>query len=95
MRGFLGAGLKSNPHLSRAVVTGILRIAKESLFSDVNNISVFTLLAAPFNKCFGFTEEEVAALLERTESLKILARRRPRFPLSVLSRARSPRKGAA
>jgi hypothetical protein len=66
MRSFLGAGLKSNPHLYRAVVTGILRIAKESLFSDLNNIGVYTLLAVPFNACFGFTEPEVAALLERT-----------------------------
>lgn len=67
MRAFLGAGLKSNPHLHRAVLTGILRIAKESLFSDVNNIGVYTLLAKPFNTCFGFTEGEVAALLDRSE----------------------------
>ncbi len=72
MRGFLGAGLKSNPHLSRAVVTGILKIAKESLFSDVNNIGVFTLLAAPFKTCFGFTEPEVITLLERTGKLRLL-----------------------
>jgi hypothetical protein len=66
MRGFLGAALKSNPHLHRAVLTGILKIAKESLFSDVNNIGVFTLLSRPFRTCFGFTEPEVIALLDRT-----------------------------
>jgi hypothetical protein len=69
MRAFLGAGLKSNPHLYRGILTGILRIAKESLFSDVNNIGVYTLLARPFSTSFGFTEEEVASLLERTGRL--------------------------
>ncbi len=66
MRGFLGAGLKSNTHLYKAVVTGILRVAKESLFSGLNNLDVYSLLAVPFNTCFGFTEAEVAALLERS-----------------------------
>jgi len=65
MRLFFTKGLKSNPHLYRAVVTGVLRVAKESLFSDANNIGVFTLLARPFNTCFGFTEAEVAGLLGR------------------------------
>jgi hypothetical protein len=65
MRDFLGAGLKSNPHLHRAFVTGILRVAKENLFSGLNNLGVYTLLAVPFNTCFGFTEAEVTALLER------------------------------
>jgi hypothetical protein len=65
MRAFLGACLKSNAHLYKAVVTGILRVAKENLFSGLNNIGVYTLLARPFNTCFGFTEAEVAALLER------------------------------
>ncbi len=65
MRSFLGAGLKSNAHLYKAVVTGILRVAKENLFSGLNNLGVYTLLARPFNTCFGFTEPEVVALLER------------------------------
>jgi hypothetical protein len=65
MRAFLGAGLKSNVHLFKAVMTGILRVAKENLFSGLNNLGVYTLLARPFNTCFGFTEAEVAALLER------------------------------
>jgi hypothetical protein len=65
MRAFFSEGLKTNPHLYRGVVTGVLRIGKESLFSDANNIGVFTLLARPFNTCFGFTEPEVATLLDR------------------------------
>ena len=62
---FLGGGLKSNVHLYKAVVTGILRVAKESLFSGLNNLGVYTLLATPYRTCFGFTEPEVAALLAR------------------------------
>lgn len=65
MRTFLGDALKSNPHLSRAVLTGILRVAKENLFSGLNNLGVYSLLALPFNACFGFTEAEVTALLDR------------------------------
>jgi hypothetical protein len=66
MRALLGAGLKGNEHLQRGVVTGILRVAKESLFSDVNNLGVYTLLSRRYSTCFGFTEPEVVALLERT-----------------------------
>jgi hypothetical protein len=65
LRAFLGGGLKSNVHLSRAVLTGILRVARESLFSGLNNVGVYSLLRSEFNTCFGFTEAEVAALLER------------------------------
>ncbi|MFO0674796.1 MAG: AAA family ATPase, partial [Polyangiaceae bacterium] len=65
MRNFLGEGLKSNPHLHKAVVTGILRVAKENLFSGLNNLGVFTLLKREFNTCFGFTEAEVTALAEQ------------------------------
>jgi hypothetical protein len=72
MRNFFTEGLKTNPHLHRAVVTGVLRIGKESLFSDANNIIAYTVLAAPFNTSFGFTEAEVAALLDRTGRLDAL-----------------------
>jgi Predicted AAA-ATPase len=64
-RAFVSAGLKGNPHLYRAVVTGVLRVSKESLFSGANNIGVYTLLARQYETCFGFTEPEVVALLER------------------------------
>jgi hypothetical protein len=66
MRAFLGSGLKSNPHLFKAVMTGVLRVAKENLFSGLNNLGVYTLLETPFNTCFGFTEAEVTVLLERS-----------------------------
>lgn len=66
MRSFLGAALKSNVHLFKAVITGILRVAKENLFSGLNNIAVYSLLGKEFNTCFGFTDDEVASLLERS-----------------------------
>ncbi|MEP7124937.1 MAG: AAA family ATPase [Byssovorax sp.] len=66
LRAFLGGGLKGNVHLFKAVVTGILRVARESLFSGLNNLGVYTLLDTQYNTCFGFTEAEVTALLERT-----------------------------
>ncbi len=65
MRAFFTNGLKTNPHLYRAVVTGILRVGEESPFSDANNLDVYTLLAPQFNTCFGFTEAEVKTLLDR------------------------------
>ena len=44
MRGMFGAALKTNPYLERAVITGILRVAKESLFSGLNNLKVYSLI---------------------------------------------------
>jgi hypothetical protein len=64
-RAFLSAGLKGNPHLFKGVLTGILRLAKESLFSGLNNLAVYSLLRREASTCFGFTEPEVASLLER------------------------------
>ncbi len=61
----LTQGLKGNPYLFKAVLTGILRVAKESIFSGLNNLAVYTLLRPDFATSFGFTEPEVAALLER------------------------------
>lgn len=62
-RAFLTVGLKDNPHLARGVLTGILRVSRESIFSGLNNISVYTLLDTAFSTCFGFTEAEVERLL--------------------------------
>ena len=67
MREFLGSGLKDNSYLERAVLSGILRISKESLFSGLNNLKVYTLLNSRYGEHFGFTDEEVQQLLERTE----------------------------
>jgi hypothetical protein len=64
-RGFFEAGLADNPHLHKGVLTGILRVAKESIFSGLNNLAVYTLLEEELNTCFGFTESEVSGLLAK------------------------------
>jgi hypothetical protein len=62
---FYLAGLKDNPHLERAVMTGILRVSRESIFSDLNNVGVYSLIRREFNTCFGFTEAEVQSLMDK------------------------------
>ena len=62
-RNFLGSALKDNPHLFKGVLTGILRAAKESLFSGLNNLAVYSLARSEFATSFGFTEEEVQRLV--------------------------------
>lgn len=64
IRGFLSAGLKDNAHLEKAVLTGILRVSKESIFSGLNNLKVYSLLHTRYGEFFGFTEEEVTYLLQ-------------------------------
>jgi hypothetical protein len=65
MRNFLSSGLKdTGQYLEKCVITGIMRIAKESIFSGLNNPGVYTLLSNSFNDKFGFTEEEVKDLLK-------------------------------
>jgi len=63
-RVFLGSALKSNPHLEFAALTGVLRVSKESLFSGLNNVRVCSVIDFQFADKFGFTDAEVAALLE-------------------------------
>ncbi|MGH7453893.1 MAG: AAA family ATPase, partial [bacterium] len=63
MRNFLSGGLKDNPHLEKGVLTGIMRVAKESIFSGLNNLGVFTLLRSEFSTAFGLTEAEVEQAL--------------------------------
>ena len=67
-RVFFGAGLKDNPHLARGVVTGILRVAKENLFSGLNNLAVYSLIRTEHATSFGFSEDEVKDLALRTGS---------------------------
>ena len=64
LRNWLSGGLKDNIHLERGVLTGILRIAKESIFSGLNNINTFTVLNEPFRDKFGLLESEVKELLK-------------------------------
>ncbi|MCP4148508.1 MAG: AAA family ATPase [bacterium] len=65
MRNFLCGGLKdTDQYLEKSVLTGIMRIAKESIFSGLNNPGVYTLLSEEFSDKFGFTESEVETLLK-------------------------------
>lgn len=57
--GLLGSALKENPALKKAVLTGIMRISKENIFSGLNNIRVNTILESDFSQYFGLTEKEV------------------------------------
>ncbi|HSN98538.1 MAG TPA: AAA family ATPase, partial [Candidatus Nanopelagicales bacterium] len=57
-------GLKDNPHLFKGVLTGVLRIARESIFSGLNNVRVYTVLDPEFATAFGFTEPEVSRLCD-------------------------------
>ena len=63
-RNFLSAGLKDNTYLFKAVLTGILRVARESIFSGLNNIGTYTILDKKFERSFGFTEDETFKMLE-------------------------------
>lgn len=65
MRAMYAAAFKTNPYLEHAVITGILRIAKESLFSGMNNVTISTLLQPEYSEFFGFTEAEVGDLLKQ------------------------------
>ena len=62
MRNLLSAGLKDNSNLTFGFLTGILRVAKESIFSGLNNIRVYSVLDRRFSTYFGFTSDEVAAM---------------------------------
>ena len=62
---WLNAGLKSNNALRKGILTGILRVAKENLFSDFNNSDVYTILDKEFSPYFGFTEKEIKELLKK------------------------------
>ena len=63
-RSLFGATFKTNPYLERAIMTGITRVSKESMFSDLNNLEVVTTTSEKYADCFGFTQEEVFASLE-------------------------------
>ncbi|MGL5085732.1 MAG: AAA family ATPase, partial [Clostridium sp.] len=64
MRNFLSSALKDNINVEKAMLTGILRVAKESIFSGMNNLKVYTLLSEEYSKFFGFTEEEISLVLK-------------------------------
>lgn len=65
MRSILGITLKGNDNLKKAIVTGITKIAKAGLFSDINNVADYSILDSKYAEYFGFTENEVEGLLDK------------------------------
>ncbi len=63
-RSMFNSAFKTNPYLERAMMTGITRVSKESIFSDLNNLKVVTTTSEEYADCFGFTQEEVFASLD-------------------------------
>ena len=63
-RSLLNSTFKTNPYLERAIMTGITRVSKESIFSDLNNLEVVTTLSTKYETAFGFTENEVFNALD-------------------------------
>ena len=63
IRAMFNASFKENPYMERAILTGITRVSKESVFSDLNNLKVITTTSVKYETSFGFTEEEVLAAL--------------------------------
>ncbi|MCB6992349.1 ATP-binding protein [bacterium 210820-DFI.6.37] len=66
-RSLFNATFKTNPWLERALMTGITRVSKESIFSDLNNLKVVTTTSSEYATAFGFTEEEVFAALDECD----------------------------
>lgn len=66
-RSMFNAAFKTNPYLDRGIMTGITRVSKESVFSDLNNLTVVTTTTDRYTDCFGFTQEEVASALKEYE----------------------------
>lgn len=68
MKEWLNYGLKTNTSLEFSVVTGVMRIAKESIFSDLNNLDVCSLMAKKYNDVFGFTQKEIELMIKTFEA---------------------------
>jgi hypothetical protein len=64
MRPLLSSSLKDNPFLEFAVLTGCLRISKESIFTGLNNLDIISILNKNYSECFGFTQDEMDAMLK-------------------------------
>lgn len=65
IKGLFNATFKTNPYLERAIMTGITRVSRESIFSDLNNMTVVTSTSNQYATSFGFTEEEVFDALNK------------------------------
>ena len=66
-RDFITMTFKDNEHLFRGVLTGILRVSKESMFSGANNLDVYSIFNKAYSTCFGFTQQEVDAILSHLD----------------------------
>ncbi|WP_411680234.1 AAA family ATPase [Clostridium thailandense] len=64
IRNFLSGGLKDNIYLEKGILTGILRVAKESIFSGLNNLSVYSILKNKYSSYFGFSESEIEEIFK-------------------------------
>ena len=64
LRSFYNLTFKTNPYMERSLMTGITRVSKESIFSDLNNLDVVTATSKEYAACFGFTEDEVFGALD-------------------------------
>lgn len=64
MQVFMGSAFKGNPYLHKGLITGIMRIARESIFSEMNNVGVYTITSIYFADKFGFTEQETKEALK-------------------------------
>ena len=69
MRQLLSKALKGNPHLDRGFMTGVVRTAKDGIFSGLNNLDIYTMLDAGYADKFGFTQKEVEWLLQKAGRL--------------------------
>ena len=64
MRSLFNSTFKTNPYMERSLLTGITRVSKESIFSDLNHLKVVTTTSKEYATAFGFTQEEVCAALD-------------------------------
>ena len=64
IKGVFNNALKSNENIEFAIMTGVLRVSKESIFSDLNNVKIYSTVDTPYDEYFGFTEEETKELLK-------------------------------
>ena len=69
IRDLLGSCLKSNIFLEFSVITGVMRISKESIFSGLNNIKVYSVLSTKYSRYFGFTEDEVVRIMNDFDAI--------------------------
>lgn len=71
MRNLMGAAFKDNANLFKGIITGILRVSKEGMFSGLNNIKVYSLLSDSYAQHFGFTQQEVDGLLQKVDRMDL------------------------